>query len=405
MEQSFGLLFFLRRNKGNDQSQQIVYMRITVDCKRSEISTKRKCNPACWHVDAGRMSGKTEEVKSFNAYLDVLQHKVYEVKKQLIELGRPLTAESIKNFLLGIEEEKPRYMLLEVFKRHNEQVAALVGHEYSKTTLTRYETSLKHTRSFLISRYKVADIDITTLSYEFITEYEFWLKAVHKCNHNTTIKYLSNFRKIIFRCLRNGWLVKDPFAGFSMVKKEVDRVALTETELQKIAAVQLTAERLSLVRDIFLFSCYTGLAYADVKKLKRSEVATGIDGEKWIFIKRQKTDALSRIPLLAPAAEMLNRYVADPQCLLKDRLLPILSNQKMNAYLKEIADLCGISKSLTYHIARHTFATTVTLSNGVPIETVAKMLGHRNLKTTQHYAKILDKKISDDMKSVRLKYS
>lgn len=296
-------------------------------------------------------------------------------------------------------------MLLEIFRQHNEQVAALVGRDYAPGTLTRYETSYKHTRAFLLSRYKKDDIDVNQLKYEFITEYEFWLKTVRNCGHNSAIKYLANFRKIILRCLRNGWLAKDPFAGFSMVKKEVDRVALTETELQKISSLQLNAERLSLVRDIFLFSCYSGLAYADVKKLKRSEVATGIDGEKWIFIKRQKTDALSRIPLLAPAAEMLNRYVVDPQCLLNDRLLPILSNQKMNAYLKEIADLCGISKSLTYHIARHTFATTVTLSNGVPIETVAKMLGHRNLKTTQHYAKILDKKISDDMKGVRLKYS
>ncbi|MDN3656055.1 site-specific integrase [Ferruginibacter paludis] len=405
MEQSFGFIFFLRKNKGNDQSQQIVYMRITVDCQRSEISTKRKCNPACWHVDAGRMSGKTDDVKAFNAYLDVLQHKVYEAKKQLIELSKPVTADNIKNLLLGIEEEKPKYMLLEIFRQHNQQVAALVGRDYAPGTLTRYETSYKHTRAFLLSRYKKDDIDVNQLKYEFITEYEFWLKTVRNCAHNSAIKYLANFRKIILRCLRNGWLAKDPFAGFSMVKKEVDRVALTENELQKLAAVKLNAERLSLVRDIFLFSCYSGLAYADVKKLKRSEVAAGIDGEKWIFIKRQKTDALSRIPLLAPAAEILHRYAADPQCLLKDRLLPILSNQKMNAYLKEIADLCGISKSLTYHIARHTFATTVTLSNGVPIETVAKMLGHRNLKTTQHYAKILDKKISDDMKSVRLKYS
>ncbi|MDB5279946.1 MAG: integrase family protein, partial [Ferruginibacter sp.] len=318
MEQSFGFIFFLRKNKGNDQSQQIVYMRITVDCQRSEISTKRKCNPASWHVDAGRMSGKTDDVKAFNAYLDVLQHKVYEAKKQLIELSKPVTADNIKNLLLGIEEEKPKYLLLEIFRQHNQQVAALVGRDYAPGTLTRYETSYKHTRAFLLSRYKKDDIDVNQLKYEFITEYEFWLKTVRNCAHNSAIKYLANFRKIILRCLRNGWLVKDPFAGFSMVKKEVDRVALTENELQKLAAIKLNAERLSLVRDIFLFSCYSGLAYADVQKLKRSEVATGIDGEKWIFIKRQKTDALSRIPLLPPAAEILNRYVADPQCLLKD---------------------------------------------------------------------------------------
>jgi site-specific recombinase XerD len=149
----------------------------------------------------------------------------------------------------------------------------------------------------------------------------------------------------------------------------------------------------------------TGLAYADVQKLKRSEISIGVDGEKWIFTRRQKTDIISRIPLLPIAQEILNRYMDNEQCKNEDRVLPVLSNQKMNAYLKEIADLCGINKNLTYHIARHTFATTITLSNGVPIETVSKMLGHRNLKTTQHYAKILDRKISDDMKSIRVKFS
>lgn len=154
-----------------------------------------------------------------------------------------------------------------------------------------------------------------------------------------------------------------------------------------------------------LFSCYTGLAYADVQKLKRSEIVIGIDGEKWIFTKRQKTDSPSRIPLLPIALSILKLYEDHLQCKFQDKVLPVLSNQKMNSYLKEIADVCGIHKKLTYHIARHTFATTVTLSNGVPIETVSKMLGHRNIKTTQHYAKILDRKISEEMKNLRLKYS
>ena len=184
------------------------------------------------------------------------------------------------------------------------------------------------------------------------------------------------------------------------LKEEVERTALTEYELQTLSAKTFSAERLSIVKDIFLFSCYSGLAYADVQKLKRSEIVIGMDGEKWIFTKRQKTDSSSRIPLLPAALQILNRYAEHPQCKFGDKVLPVLSNQKMNAYLKEIADVCGITKNLTYHIARHTFATTVTLSNGVPIETVSKMLGHRNLKTTQHYAKILDKKISEDMKSL-----
>jgi site-specific recombinase XerD len=243
------------------------------------------------------------------------------------------------------------------------------------------------------------------LNYEFITEYEFWLKSVRKCDHNTTMKYLANVKKIVIRCLKNGWLQKDPFIGFNMAKKEVERTALTEFELQTLSTKTFPVERLSIVKDIFLFSCYSGLAYADLQKLKRSEIVIGMDGEKWIFTKRQKTDISSRIPLLPAALQILNRYAEYPQCKYGDKVLPVLSNQKMNAYLKEIADVCGITKNLTYHIARHTFATTVTLSNGVPIETVSKMLGHRNLKTTQHYAKILDKKISEDMKSLRDKFS
>ncbi len=252
-------------------------------------------------------------------------------------------------------------------------------------------------------KYKVSDIDINKLDYEFITEYEFWLKSVRNCDHNTSMKYLSNFRKIVNRCLLKGWLHRNPFLGFKMTKREVERVVLTESELQALSTKQFTVERLNLVRDIFLFSCYTGLAYADVQKLKRSEIIIGVDGEKWVVSRRQKTDITAKIPLLPPALKIINYYTNHPQCLLQDRILPILSNQKMNAYLKEIADLCEIPKNLTFHIARHTFATTVTLSNGVPIETVSKMLGHRNLKTTQHYAKILDVKISEDMKRLKEK--
>ncbi len=351
-----------------------------------------------------RLVGKSDLVKAFNAYLDTLQQKVFEAKRKLIETDKELTAANIKNLLLGKDNRK-KYMILEVFQYHNDQMAALVGKEYAPGTLERYKTSYKHTQSFLEWKYKLKDIDITKLNFEFISEYEFWLKSIRKCDHNTTMKYLSNFKKIVIRCLKNGWLQKDPFIGFNMAKREVERTALTEHELQILQAKKFYIERLTLVKNIFLFSCYTGLAYADVQKLKRSEIMIGIDGEKWIFTKRQKTDSSSRIPLLAVALEILSIYEEHPQCKLQDKVLPILSNQKMNSYLKEIADASNINKNLTYHIARHTFATTVTLNNGVPIETVSKMLGHRSIKTTQHYAKILDRKISNDMKDLRQKYS
>jgi integrase len=192
---------------------------------------------------------------------------------------------------------------------------------------------------------------------------------------------------------------------FKSTAKATERTFLTQPELDEIVHKKLTIERLCQVRDIFVFCCYTGLSYADVQKLRRIEIGTGIDGEKWIFTTRQKTDTSSRIPLLPRALAIIKRYDNHPQCDVKGLLLPVLSNQKMNAYLKEIADLCDIKKHLTFHLARHTFATTVTLSNGVPIETVSKMLGHTLLKTTQHYAKILDVKVSDDMKALKKKLS
>jgi integrase len=236
-------------------------------------------------------------------------------------------------------------------------------------------------------------------------EYEFYLRSVRKCANNSAVKYIKNFGKIIRICLANHWLVYNPFSNYKNKIKTVDRVYLTTEELQEMASKELATERLVQVRDIFLFCCFTGLAYADVKKLRRWDLVIGVDGEKWITIKRQKTDTPSRIPILPTATVIIQRYVHHPHCENNGRVLPVLSNQKMNSYLKEIADVCGINKPITFHIARHTFATTVTLLNGVPIESVSKMLGHTNIQTTQHYAKILDIKVGADMALLKQKYT
>jgi site-specific recombinase XerD len=401
MEKSFGCIFYLKR-KGNDLSKEIdIYLRITVDSDPVELSTKRKCFKENWNVKAGRAEGKTDYAKSINTYLDTLQQKVFEAKRRLIEVDEEVTSAKIKHLMLGGKVNKEKYMLMEQFKIHNEQIQALIGRDYAKGTLDRYETAYRHTLQFLQDKYKVSDIDIEKLNYDFITNYEFWLKTVRKCDHNTTMKYLANFKKIVIRCVKSGKLARDPFVGFVMSKKEVEREVLNDDQLRRIAQENFSAERMAIVRDIFLFCCFTGLAYADIKKLKQTEIIKGNDGGLWIIAKRQKTNVTSRIPLLPAALEIIERYKNHPQCTLKGMVLPVLSNQKMNSYLKPIADRCGIHFCLTFHIARHTFATTVTLSNGIPIETVSKMLGHRNLKTTQHYAKILDKKISDDMKKLK----
>jgi len=410
ISRTFSVLFYIRKRRLDANGECPIYMRMTVDGLSASISTQLSCDPVYWNQATGKIIIKKnqspEQGRALNTYLDTLKAKAFEAKHRLIEAGKPVTAEAVKNMLQGRtpKGERPHF-LIEIFQYHNDQVKALLGREYSKGTLTKFETVLRHMKVFLKWKYSLDDIDIRRLDYEFITELEFWFKSVQHVDHNTTMKYIACIKKLVIRCIRNGWLQKDPFLGFSLALREKERQALTQEEVNRMIEKFFPSERLALVRDIFLFSCYTGLSYADIQKLKRTEINTGIDGAKWVFTKRQKTDTNSRIPLLPQALDILARYEKHPQCVTNVKALPILSNQKMNAYLKEIAECCGIHKYLTFHLARHTFATTITLSNGVPIETVSKMLGHRNLKTTQHYAKILDSKVSEDMAVLKEKLS
>jgi integrase len=396
--------FLIRKERGDDRSEAPIYMRMTIAGERFELSTRRTVLPENWSAESGRVSGTNAKAKSVNPFLDSLLSRAYGYQRQILNEGKELTLTEFKSRWNGIPTEKAK-MLMEVFEEHNQQMKALIGYEFSPLTFERYTTSKKHTHDFMKSKYKVDDIDIKKLNYEFIHNYEFWLKSVRKCDHNTTIKYLSNFRKIVNICIKSGWLDRDPFVGFKMTKREVERPFLTDDELNRIIEKKFIMPRMSQVRDIFVFCCYTGLAYADVKKLTADEITIGIDGERWIWTNRQKTDTASRIPLLPQALEIMDRHKNDPQCLNQGRVLPVLSNQKMNSYLKEIADACDIKKKMTFHTARHTFATTITLANDVPMETVSKLLGHRNLKTTQHYGKILDLKVSQDMGMLRAKFT
>ncbi|HRE68570.1 MAG TPA: site-specific integrase [Cyclobacteriaceae bacterium] len=403
MSTSINIYFFARQSKVNKHGEAPIYARITIDNQRFELGTKRFVKIENWSADVGKVKGSTEAAKSINSFLNSLQAKAFDHQRQILQAGKRLTMEEFKNQWFGISTERSR-MLMEIFTQHNQQMKALINKEFSPLTFERYETSFRHTQEFMKWKYNVSDIDIKELNYEFIADYEFWLKSKRNCDHNTTMKYLSNFKKIVNLCIKNGWLDRDPFVGFKMAKRLVERPFLLEEELNRIINKKFLIPRIAQVRDIFVFCCYTGLAYADVEKLTREEITTGIDGEQWIWTSRQKTDSATRVPLLPPALEILTRYQEDPQCSIKGKLLPVLSNQKMNSYLKEIADACDITKKMTFHTARHTFATTVTLTNGVPIETVSKMLGHRNLKTTQHYARILDLKVSEDMGLLRQKF-
>jgi len=396
VEKSFGLLFFLKQPKNQGDDIRFIYLKITVDGKAIELSTKRKCALSKWDAHAGRVLGNKESIKELNYYLNALEQQVYQAKRRLIESNKDVSAKTIKDILTGNYDK--RRTILEIFRQHNDQMKSLVGIEYARGTVGRYEISYGHTEAFMKWMYGTNDDkDIRDLDHEFISQYSYWLKTIRKCNHNSTVKYLANFKKIVLMCVKNGWLPADPFAKFKMTKKKVERTALTEAELLKLEIKEFDTERLDVVRDIFVFSCYTGLAYVDVQKLKRSDIRYGEDKKFWLFVVRQKTNSPSRIPLLMPAQQILVKYRDNPKCCNTGMALPVLTNQRMNSYLKEIAGCCGIKSELTFHIARHTFATTVTLNNGVPIESVSKMLGHADIKQTQHYAKMQDYKVSKDM--------
>lgn len=399
MNKTFNLLFFVKKNKIRTNGTAPIYLRITIDGKAAEIAAKRYIDPKKWDNKSQKAVGNSQEAKTLNSYLKTLEQKVYDFHYLMLKEEDFVTAESLKSKLLGTDVTTR--MLIPIFQEHNDKVEALVGQDFAPGTLERYKTSLKHTQEFLNWKYKVSDIDITKIDHVFIMDYDFWLRSVRKCANNTAVKYIKNFKKIIRLCMANGWLSKDPFLGYKAKLKVVERPYLAKEEIQAVYEKEFASDRLSQVRDIFLFSCYTGLAYVDVKQLSKSNINTGIDGNQWIFTRRQKTDTSTRVPLLPLAQELVLKYENHPQCVNSDVLFPVLSNQKMNSYLKEIASVCGINKDLTFHIARHTFATTVTLSNGVPIESVSKMLGHTNIKTTQHYAKILDKKVSYDMVNLK----
>jgi len=401
MIKNVAILFYLKKRANSKEEKVPVYVRITCDGQRAELATGQKIQVKYWDPGDERAKGKIDSVSKINSELNDIELKINDTIRYLRDIGEELTADKIKNRFLG-KSEKP-VMLLDVFKEHNRKVAALVNQEFAPGTVTRYETTLKHTQDFMQWKYKINDIRVKQIDHRFISEFEFYLRSVRKCNNNSAFKYIKNFGKVIRICLASGWITVNPFLNYKIKIKKVDRPFLSKEELETMASKKFVSPRLEQVRDIFLFSCYTGLAYVDVQKLKRSEIVQGFDGEQWVFTSRQKTDTPSRIPLLPYAIRVIDKYRDHPQCEGEDRLLPVLSNQKMNAYLKEIADLCGVNKDLTFHIARHTFATTVTLLNGVPIESVSKMLGHTNIKTTQHYARILDIKVSEDMGLLRKK--
>lgn len=400
MQNLLSILFFIKRAKANKDQESPIYLRITYAGKRVELSTMRKVPVEKWNSSGNKVDGHSVRAKEINRHLEQLKEKVYKIYQDLVLKDEIITSVKIRDIFLG--KERYKRMVLVIFEDHNTQMAKLLGKEYSPRTLQRYETTKNHLKQFINLQYKDTDYPIKKIDVLFINSFIYYLKSERDCSQNSALKYLAYLKKIVRIAFANGWIEKDPFFNLKFKTKQIEREYLTKEELTTIINKKFAIPRLEQIKDLFLFSCYTGLSYADVSKLCQNDIVIGIDGEKWIRIKRIKTGTPSNIPILPIAKNILLKYkpkVNQPD----QKLLPTYSNQRTNSYLKEIADTCGINKNLTFHIARHTFATTVTLSNGVPIESVSKMLGHRSLKITQHYAKIIDKKLGEDMQLLKKK--
>jgi len=400
---TLSLLFFVKRTKLLRNGEAPVYMRITVKGKRLELSINRGVELNKWSSVKGAAIGNTKEAKLLNRYIEAIRTQLHSHIQLLREGDKPISAQSIKNKYLGIEDKEET--ILELYKEHNESATKLIGIDYVADSVQRHITTYKHLEVFLQKKYNVKDIEVKYIDHKFISDLIMYYKVDKGIGHNTTMKYLKNLKKIIRIAIAQGVITRDPFLNIKMKTKQKERDFLSDEELNTIINHKFSVERLEQVKDAFLFSCFTGLAHADLKRLTPDNIQIGTDGAKWIKTHRKKTNGVSNIPLLPITAMLIKKYKNHPHCLIKGVLLPVLSNQKMNAYLKEIADVCGIEKNLTSHIARHTFATTVTLNNDVPIETVSKMLGHSSIKMTKIYAKLLDKKVGRDMQHLHDKFN
>lgn len=395
LKATFGLTFYINRAKQKKNGECPVMMRININGEKIALQVKRFIKPADWDVSRHKMIGRTNEARVFNDYIDAVRMKALKKYNELLSLGDEVSPNLLRDAILGVNSAKPK-MLLEIWDEHNANLKKLIGKENTYATFQKFTTTRKHVQSFLKKRYNLTDISIKQLNFQFITEFSVYMKTEGNCGNNTTVKFLQNFKRVVMIALRNGWILQDPFAHISMAMEEVERPYLTQDELNRLLAFQSDFERINRVKDFFLFSCFTGLAYIDIKQLRKKEIEVMGNG-LWIKTHRQKTGVRSNVPLLDIPKRILEKYTVLEALSPDDPVLPILSNQKMNAYLKELADLCSINKKLTFHVARHTFATTVTMTNGVPIESVSKMLGHKKIATTQHYARIVDKKVGEDM--------
>ena len=397
MKSIFRVVFYLRSNYVNKEGKTSVMLRIYLNNERLSLgSTGIAITASQWDKDKERIKGRTTDALSTNLQLDNIASGLQAIFRK-IEMSDDLSLERIKSEFLGKKDEIDT--LMQLFEKHNTDISKQVGISVSKATLQKYNVCKRHFSDFLDKQYKRNDLKLTELTYLVIREFDLYLRTVVGQNSNTATKTMKTFKTITLLGQKMGVLLHDPFMNHRFHLEPVNRGFLTDEEILLIANKEIGIPRLELVRDIFIFSCFTGLAYIDVSNLTPDHIVT-LGDKQWIMTQRQKTSVETNILLLDIPKAIIDKYCDNPAYPKREnKLFPILSNQKMNAYLKEIADLCGIKKNLTFHLARHTFAT-MSLSKGVPMESVSKMLGHTNIKTTQIYARITNKKIEHDMEEL-----
>lgn len=387
--------FIIRKNREAGGLVPI-QMQVTLEGVRLFITTGQKIEPDYWDVRTGRAAGKSHKIRVVNEYLDKMRVDAYKVFNEMKSLGDEVTPEDLRRNLTGKNEAKTK-KLLEVCDIFNSNAEKLIGIEIGKITWGRYKAFRNRIADFLKLKYFLDDIYLSHLKYSFMVEYEFYIKTEVKIQQNTMAKYLKYVNRVIEFATNNEWMDRNIFQNYKCPVKEAKREYLTQAELDRIMDKEFKIDRLIEVRDIFVFCCHTGYAYKDAAMLTPEHIGTGINGKKWIYTSRQKTENVANVPLLDTALAILEKYQDHPKCVKDNKLLPMKSNQKLNSYLKEIADICEIKKPLTTHIARHTFATTVLLANGVSMEATSKMLGHSSIKTTQIYGKIVESRVGAEM--------
>ena len=399
---SFNVLFFLKKTKLLKNGEASVCMRITVDGTRVENNIRKSIAPSLWSQAKESARGKSRKSCDLNAYIENARIKLHQIFCELEEQNQPITARLLQEIFFGQDKEPEAVRtLIGTMQEHNDQCRALVGKDYALITVRRYESCKRYLAELIRQKYGKDDLPLAEVNGELVRAFEFYLKTEKECQQNTVIRYMKCLKKITNLALANEWIAKDPFIGIKFHEKEVIREFLTMDELLTIYHKEFSLERITVVRDVFIFAAFTGLAFIDVQQLSPEHIVKDNNGNLWIRKPRQKTKNMCNIPLLDIPLEILRKYADYSACKKKGVLLPVPCNQKMNSYLKEIADLCLIKKNLTTHTARHSYATSVCLANGVSIEYVAKMLGHTNIKMTQHYARVLDSSVLKDMNNVR----